>query len=235
MKKLLILALFTLPESAYAQLQTLPYSNFTGIEVFGPFDVELIKSDTEKVEIDYRQIDRDDVITEVRQGSVKLKLRNRHFMNDWNDNQYHKSRYMMVKIYYKELDRIQAQAGAVIFSKQYVKSKYLTIESSMGAEINLEVYAKKLEVVSNMGAVTELRGQSEYLDVKASMGGVLKASQLESKIVFAKAGMGAEVMVNAQEEIEASSSFGASIAYVGGPNVRHTSKSMGGEVSHRGH
>jgi hypothetical protein len=228
-------ALLLVLNLTWAQKQTLPFSNFTGVDVFGPFDVELIKSDTESVEIDYRGISQQDVITEINHGVVKLKLKNRHFFDDWNENQYHKSKYMIVKIRYKELDRIEAQAGAVISSKQYLKSKYLTLETSMGAEVDLEIYSKKLEVNATMGAVTELRGQVEYLDVKANMGGVLKASQLESKIVYAKAGMGAEVLVNATEEIEASSSFGASIEYVGGPNVRHSSKSMGGEVHHRGH
>ena len=46
--------------------------------------------------------------------------------------------------------------------------------------------------------------------------------------------MGADVMVNVTEELEASAGFGAQVDYIGGPAVRHTSKNFGGEVNRRG-
>lgn len=218
--------------AALAQ-RTVELSSFTAIDVFGPFDVELIKSDKEYIEIDYRHIDREDVTMEVHHNVLKLKIKNQHYMKDWDSNSYRKSDYAKVKVYYVDIDVLEAQAGAMITSLRTVKSKLLMIDCTMGAEVTLDILAKKLEVVSNMGGVLELTGQTEHLEVKANMGGVFKGSRLESKVVYVKASMGADVFVNVSEQLDASAGFGATVDYVGGPNVRHTSKSMGGEVNRR--
>ena len=210
------------------------YSAFNGIDAFGPFNIELIKSEKEYVEIDYNSIDKEDVVTEVLHGVVKMKLKNRHYFNDWSDNDYKKSEYINVKVFYKDMDIIEAQAGALVASREPLKSKYLSIESSMGAEVRLNILVKELETKTSMGGILELDGQAERLDATASMGGVLKASHLPCKVVYVKASMGADVIVNALDELEVSASFGANVDYVGGPNVRHTNTTIGGEVHRKG-
>lgn len=235
MKKVCFFALFLFSASvAYSQNITLPFSFFNGIDVFGPFDVELIKSETESVEIDYNGIDKDDVVIEMSRGFIKMKLKNRHYFNEWDNQSQRKSDYVRVKVYYNDMDMIEARAGATVTSSERLKSKYLNIESTMGAEVKLDVLTKELQTKTSMGGIVELIGQTERLDVSASMGGVLKASQLESKVVFVKATMGAEIVVNVIDELEVSSAFGSSVDYIGGPAVRHTSKSMGGEVRRKG-
>jgi len=231
MKKVCFFALLSLLASvAYSQKITLPFSFFNGINAFGPFDVELIKSETESVEIEYNGIDKEDVVIEMSRGLIKMKLKNRHYFNEWNNQSHRKSEYVTVKVYYHDMDMIEAQAGATVTSRERLKSKYLSIESTMGGEVKLDVLTKELQTKINMGGIVELNGQTERLDVSANMGGVLKAIQLESKVVFVKATMGAEVTVNVIDELEVSSAFGSSVDYIGGPAVRHTSKSMGGEV-----
>jgi len=203
---------------------------FKAIDAFGPFNIELIKSDKEYAEIDFNHIDPEDLVIEVQKDVLKLKIKNNHYFNEWKEDNYRKSEFVKVKIHYIDIDVIEAEAGTFITSPQALKSKYLHIDCSMGAEITLDIIAKEMEVIASMGGVLELRGQTEELDVKASMGGELNAAQLESKIAFVKASMGSDVTVNVLEELEASASFGASIEYIGGPNVRHTSSNMGGEI-----
>jgi hypothetical protein len=217
---------------SFSQVQSLPLSGFNGIDAFGPFNIELIKSEVEKVEIDYKSFVAEDVVKEMKGGVLKLKLKNRHFFDEW-DHDYSRSQFIRVKIYYSDLDIIKGQAGAIISSNQLVKSKYLTIESTMGAEISLDILVKELETKSSMGGLLTLSGQAERLTASANMGGILKASDLESKFVYVKASMGAEVLVNALNELDANATFGATIDYVGGPAVRYTNKVMGGEVHRR--
>jgi len=234
MKKLpIIVFLAFVISNGFAQKTTLPIPSFTDIDVFGPFDVKLIKSDTERAEIDFNGIDKEDIVYEFKNGTLRLKLKNSHYMNEWK-NERRNSKYILVNVYYKDIDIIEASAGAIVTSKEVVKSKYLDVECSMGAEVTLEILAKKINAIANMGGVLEMSGRTEHLDVKANMGGVLKAAHLESKTVYVKANMGAEVMVNATEEIDASAGFGANVDYIGGPNVRNTSKNFGGEVNRKG-
>jgi hypothetical protein len=235
MKKIYVLALFlAIGSVGYSQKTTLKLTSFNGVDAFGPFEIELIKSEIEYIEIDYRGIDKEKVISEVQRGVVKLKLKTSHFFSDWDEHEYRKSEYVLVKVYYKDIDIIEAQAGALVTSRERLKSKYLTIESSMGAEVTLDVIVKEINTKTTMGGILDISGQAEKLEAYANMGGVLKASHLESKIVFVKATMGADVIVNVIDELEASAGFGAVIDYVGGPSVRHTNKSMGGEVHRRG-
>lgn len=230
MKPALLLSLCLLVFSAQAQKASDP---FTKIDVFGPFEVELIKAESYALDVDYRGVDKDDLVVDIHRGELKLKLRNKHYMDEWRSNDYPRSRYIRVKVYYTELNDLRAQAGAEIFSEGTLKSKNLALEASMGAEMRLTVVAKNLYTRTNMGAVVELHGQAENHEVKANMGAVLKASRLESKTVYVNASMGAEVSVNAVDEIEVNSGFGATVKYVGSPSVSNTSKSFGGEV--RGH
>lgn len=234
MKRVYLLAILVfVASSGFAQKTTLQLSSFNELDVFGPFDVKLIKSDTERAEIDFNGIDKDDIVYSAQKGTLRLKLKNSHYMNEWK-NDSRRSKYILVKVYYKDIDVIDAAAGAVVTSAETVKSKYLSIDCSMGAEVTLDIIAMKVQVNSTMGGVLEMTGQTGHLEVKANMGGVLKASHLESRTVYVKANMGADVIVNATEELDASAGFGALVDYVGGPSVRHTSKNFGGEVNKKG-
>jgi hypothetical protein len=227
MKHAFIVFLYLLTFGSWAQKSADP---FTKIDVFGPFEVELVKAESYAIDVDYRGVEQDDVVLNIHKGELTLKLRNKHYMDEWRSNDYPRSRYIRVKVYYTQLNELHAQAGAEVFSDGTVKSKNLALEASMGAEMRLPVVAKNLYTRLNMGAVVELRGQTENHEVKANMGAVLKASRLESKITYVNASMGAVVHVNAMDEIEVNSGFGASVNYAGSPNVRNMSRSFGGEV-----
>lgn len=216
--------------TGFSQKVTLQLSSFNKLDAFGPFDVKLVKSETERAEINFNGIEKEDIVYEAQKGTLRLKFKNRHYMDEW-ENDRRRSRYVLVTVYYKDIDVIEAGAGAVVTSQETLKSKYLSIECSMGAEVTLDIFAQKIEATSNMGGILEMSGQTELLDVKANMGGVLKASHLESKTVYVKANMGAVVTVHATEELEASAGFGAIVDYVGGPAVRNTSNNFGGEVN----
>ena len=232
MKKLftLIVSLFVI-QIGFAQTETLQLSTFDKLDVFGPFKVNLIKSETAYAEIDFNGIKKDEVVCEVQKESLKLKLKNRQYLNDWKEGC--NTSYIIVNLYYNDIDAIEAAAGAIVKSAGEVKSKYLIIDCSMGAEVTLHVFAQKIDAVTTMGGILEMKGQAEYFEVKATMGAVLKARELESKTTIVKANLGADVIVNASEELEASAGFGASVDYIGGPARRNTSNNFGGEVRRR--
>jgi hypothetical protein len=231
MKKIVVLVLLTsISVTTYAQKVILPIKDFTGIDVFGPFDVELIKSDSNRVELDYNGADKENLVTEIQRGVLKMKLKSKHYWSDWNNHEYKKATYVIVKVYYSDIDEIIAQAGAIVKTRERLKSKYLSIDCAMGAEVTLDLLCKDMLVKSSMGSILKLNGQTESMDAKVTMGGVLKASTLESKIVFVKASMGGDVTVNVLEELDVSSSFGSNVNYIGRPAMVNTSKNMGGEV-----
>lgn len=230
MKHAVLISLCLLAFGLRAQKAQKEVDPFTRIDVFGPFEVELVKAESYAIEVDYRGVDKDDVVLDIHKGELKLKLRNKHYMDEWRSNDYPRSRYIYVKVYYTEINDLRAQAGAEVFSEGILKSKNLALEASMGAEMRLPVIAKNLFTRVNMGGVIELKGQTENHEVKANMGAVLKASRMISQVTYVNAGMGAEVHVHADKEIEIVANFGAIVDYTGNPSNKSASRSFGAEV-----
>ncbi len=209
-------------------------ADYNSVDVFGAVEVELIKADKPYVEIEYNGVSKEDFIADVNSGVLRLKIKNRHYLDDWSSNHdYNRSEYVRVKAYYVELEAIEGQAAAIITSRAPVKSKNLYVDCSMGAEIDLELIAQRAKLKSSMGGILTLSGKIEYIDVRANMGGELKASQLKARVANVSASMGAEVRINVDDEIDVSSSLGAEVRYVGSPSVKHVSRNLGGEVNHR--
>jgi hypothetical protein len=207
-------------------------NSFSSLDVFGAFDIELIKSNKEALEIDYNGVHRDNIVIDVYRDKLKLKLKNRHYIDEWtsSSNDYRPSKNVKVKIFYTELESITANAGANIQSDDVFKLKEFEINAGMGAIVNLKVNSRNLLVKTSMGSEVFLKGKVDDLEVNANMGGVLSAASLESKFVQVRASMGADVNVNVLEEIDASAGFGAVVRYVGGPSVKHTTTNFGGEI-----
>jgi hypothetical protein len=231
MKKSFIFLFCLISLVGYSQKEEL--NPFTAIDVFGPFEIELIKADKEGIDMKAINVDKDDLTVEVHRGQLILKLRTRHFLTDWDSDKFKNEPRIKTKIYYKQLDDIKIAAGASLESEEIIESKKLVIEGSMGAETDLKTKAETMYVRSSMGATMNLRGETDFLEVKANMGAVLNATRLESKSVLVRASMGSDVNVFASEEVDIDASMGASVRYSGEPTVRHTNTKIGADVRKR--
>lgn len=209
--------------------------SFTTLDTFGPFEIELIKAESPSIVVDYRGVEEEDVLIDVHRDVLRLKLKNKHYIEEWKSSSHEgrRSQYIRVTLYYKELDVLEAEAGARIFSKETLRSRNLAIHASMGAEIELDIYSKNLYSKSSMGALLTLSGKVEKMELRGSMGSVVKATKLESKVAYVKSSMGSEFDIYVTDELEASASFGGTIDFTGGTSVRNTNSSMGGEINRR--
>ena len=228
MKQVLILLTVLISIASSAQENAVPIGSFTSIDIFGPFKVELIKSDKDAIDME-DDIDRHHIIREVRNGKLRLRFKNKHYIDSWTSDGSSRH-YIHAKLYYTGLNEIRAQAGAEVYSEGVLLAKALTLDCSMGAKMDMEVLSKEVHTTVSMGAIVDLAGATKNLEVKASMGGVVNARRLASSTTLVNARMGAEVDVNASKEIEINAGFGAMVNYAGDPTVRHTHKNFGAEV-----
>lgn len=212
---------------AFGQTELEP---FTSIDVFGGFQIELIPSDKEAIEMEAYNIDKNDLLVEVHRGVLELKVKNRHYLTDWNSDKFRKSPRIKTKIYYQELNTIEASAGAIVRSGETLRNKKMEIICTMGAEVTLNTMSEVMYLKTSMGAVAYISGRTDFLEAKASMGSELKAGRLESKSAFVKASMGSDVEIFATEEIDINASMGSDVRYSGNPTVRHTNKNMGSDI-----
>lgn len=232
MKKLtLLLLLLLVSVASFSQKKEL--DPFTAIDVFGGFQIELIPSDKEAIEMEAFNIDKEDLHVEVHRGVLELKIKNRHYLTDWDSDKFKKSPRIKTKIYFKELEDIEASAGAIVRCGETISHKKMSVISTMGAEVTLVTSSEIMFTKVSMGGIAYMSGRTDFLEVKASMGGELKASHLESKSAVVKASMGAVADIFASEEIDIDAGMGAEVRYSGEPVVRHTSTRMGADIRKR--
>ena len=232
MRQLYIFFLLVAFSAAFAQPEKIKADNINSIKIFGPFKVTLIKADASRAEIDYQDVDSEDVSISCDKGNLQIKLRTRSFF-DFNDERYrHRSRtYATVKIYYTSLDNIEARAGAIIRSSETINAKNLALTSKMGADIRLDIKAEELTLDSSMGSEVELRGSAKTAAIKSKMGSHVNASKLQSQNMTVSSSMGSDVSVFAEQLLDASADFGATISYTGNPAHKSTSRFLGAEIN----
>jgi hypothetical protein len=206
---------------------------FTMVNAFGPFEIELIASNKEAIEMEAFNVDKEDLTVEVRRGELELKLKSRHYLTDWDSDKFRNEPRIKTKIYFKQLDEVQASAGAQVTSLETLRSKKFVVSGSMGAQVKLIIVAETMYAKTSMGATVTINGRTDFLEVKASMGGILKATRLESKTAYVRASMGSEVAIFASDEIDIDANFGADVKYSGDPTVRHTHTKMGADINKR--
>lgn len=206
------------------------FSDFTSIDVTGPFKITLIPAEKEKVQVDYNGVDHDDVMVEEHHGCLYVKMKSKHYFDewDWADNHFPT---VYLNISYKSLSELRAQAGARIEANDAINAQTIFLTSSMGATIDVPVKAEKVIGDASMGAELFLNGSTEHLEIDSRMGAQVSASRLQSKSAEVHSSMGAEANVTATEEIDASAGFGGTINYSGGASAQHTSTNFGGVVS----
>ena len=136
----------------------------------------------------------------------------------------------IVHVTYKTLTGIYASSGADVIGNSVIKSEILTLKSSSGADLEVDIIAKEVYADVSSGAELKISGRAIKLIADASSGSDLKAKDLEVKICKAEASSGADITVNVLEEIEGNASSGGDIRYYGNPTAVKTKGGSSGRV-----
>ncbi len=128
-----------------------------------------------------------------------------------------RSKAKKVHVTYKSLSSIEASSGADVIGKSVVKSETLTLESSSGADLEVEVFAKELYADTSSGADIQVSGKASNIYANASSGSEVNAKNLTTLTCNAKASSGADIVVTVKDRINAKASSGGDVRYYGDP------------------
>ncbi len=195
-------------------------SNFSKIKVSQGIQVNISQgNDTElTVEADENIIDL--LITEIDGDVLKIFF-------EKNVNRATRNVYLTVD----KLNSIRTSSGALVKSDRVFKTKTLSLDSSSGSHILLDLNVSEVTASSSSGANIELSGSSNEFKGDASSGSDIDAHKLNSKIATADVSSGANINVQASDELNAQASSGGSINFYGNPEIINKSKSSGGSIS----
>ena len=174
--------------------------DFSKVAVYDGINLELIKSDENKVEITGKNTNY--VVVKNKNGDLKIRLNlERRFSGDKTK----------VTLFYKTLYNIISHEGSNVFSKDTIKQADLNVKANTGSTINIIVALNTLNTTSATGSTVNLLGKAEYHDCSTSTGAEIKAEKLITIETYATSTTGGLIEVSATKELEANSKLGGVI------------------------
>lgn len=230
-KSLILLALVSVLGLQAANAESVKTENrnvsgFHAVDVSAGIDLYLKMGDTEEVKVVADGDIIDKLVTEVKDGTLRIYMKR----TTWNWG-FNKTQKVYVTV--KELTKIGASAGSDVRSENTLKGESLSVNVSSGSDVNLDIVYKNFKVNTSSGSDAKISGKTKHLVAEASSGSDINAENLESVTCKANASSGSDITVRVNEELHANASSGADISYYGNPAVRDTDESSGGDVRRR--
>ena len=199
--------------------------NFEKLSVSKGWKVELIKAEENKIHISASK----NLIP-----LFKYNLAENHLQLDSKKkiNNLHES---IIRVYHtKPLIYYSTQSGSQLISKGKVIGENITINTSSGSNLELNIKSKNTNISCSSGSLIILKGTSINLEANASSGSSLEAENLSVKNADLVVSSRANIEIDVKKSIEAKASSGGSITYSGNPSNKKIKKSIfGGEISKR--
>ena len=217
--------LFTLLVLVYAVSLTAQNSiektigEFTELKVFDRIEVEMIKSNENKVTISGKN--NKDVVVNNKNGKLKIKL-NIEKLFDGNNTK--------VTLYYTTVDVLDANEGAKIYSNDEIKQFELDLRSQEGGIINAVCDVSYLNVKSVTGGIVEVSGKSKKQNISLLTGGVFKGENNETENTEVSINAAGEAYINASKVVDIKIRAGGDVFVYGNPETVNESKVLGGRV-----
>jgi hypothetical protein len=196
--------------------------SFSKMRVGEGIKVELKKGTSEKAIIEVRGLDVDDVVTEIRGGSLNIYL----------DGNWHRNIDVSIELTYKSLNSITISSAGNVRTNEAIESDDLYISASSAGGGDIEVKVKELEASS--AGTLDVYGSTIELEAAASSAGSIDAYDLKAEEVVVRASSAGSIKVQATKLIDARASSGGSIRYRGNPSKEYTNSSSGGSVRKSG-
>ncbi len=228
MKKIIYICAFIFSFNALAQeIVTKNLGDYTTLKVYNGIELELIKSDEQKLEITGEKSE----MVKVKNVNNTLKLSLPFSLKPENNAA---NGQVLIKLYYnKNIAIIDANEGSTITGKEISQDK-LEVNVQERAFINLVLKVKHLEVIASSGGIIKLTGTAKNQNVDVDLYGIYNGFTLKAKANSTiVAGTGAKAEVFAGETLNAKVSFGGSIFYKGNPEVIKNKKVIGGIIQKR--
>lgn len=219
MKHIYFIVFFVCTQVFSQNSVTKTLGEFSELKVYDLINIELIKSDENKLIISGEN--KNDVSVTQKNNKLKIRMKLDKMFNGKNTN---------VKLYYTSIDEIDANEGVNINVKSKLKQYELTLRAQEGAQITASVDTKFLSVKSVTGGVVTTTGQTSKLNLTLRTGGVYEGSKTtaQNSSLFIKAG--GEASVHTTNVLNVKIFSGGDVFVYGTPKQLKQNKLFGGRI-----
>ena len=176
-------------------------ADFDAIDVSRGIDVYITIGDKVSLSVEADENLHDIISTEVKDGTLQIYAEK----NIW------KAKAKKIYVTTLSINEITTSSGAHVKSEDIIESEDLTIRSTSGSNVKLQVKVSNLICKTSSGADVKLKGTAETLTAKSSSGSSIRARDLVAKTGDVKATSGASVSVNVTNELSKSTNSGGSV------------------------
>ena len=195
--------------------------SFSKVAVYDGINLELIKSEENKVEITGKNTNF--VVVKNKNGDLKIRLNlEKRFSGDRTK----------VTLFYNTLYNIISHEGSNVFSKDTIKQADLNVKANTGSTQNLLVVLNTLNTTAATGASINISGEADYHDGSVSTGAETNAQKLKTIETYASSTTGGALNVSVVKELEANSKLGGIINVHDKTDKITESISIGGVVNY---
>ena len=195
--------------------------SFSKVAVYDGINLELIKSEENKVEITGKNTNF--VVVKNKNGDLKIRLNlEKRFSGDRTK----------VTLFYNTLYNIISHEGSNVFSKDTIKQADLNVKANTGSTQNLLVVLNTLNTTAATGASINISGEADYHDGSVSTGAETNAQKLKTIETYASSTTGGVLNVSVVKELEANSKLGGIINVHDKTEKITESISIGGVVNY---
>jgi hypothetical protein len=207
-----------------ANAQKRNVSSFRAIEVSGGIDLYLSQGDEAVAVSASKDEYRDKIITEVKNGVLKIWF-------DWKSNLRidWSNRKLKAYVSFKNLDGLEASGGSDVIVDGTIKTTKLDMEISGGSDFKGKVESDDLKINASGGSDVNISGRSAKLTIDASGGSDFSGYDFAADICNVEASGGSDVHVTVNKELTANASGGSDVYYKGSGMIRDL-KTGGGSI-----
>jgi Putative auto-transporter adhesin, head GIN domain len=201
-------------------------SGFTGIKVSTGIELVLSQGNVEAVAVSAEKVeDRDKIITEVKNGVLRI-----YFDNGPSGTKWKSGRKLKAYVSAISLRLLHASSGAKVKIEGVLKATNLDVDLSSGALLNGTINADDLGVAQNSGSVVNINGNAQVMEIQVSSGAKYRGYDMVTGKCSVDASSGGNVEITVNKELEAKASSGGNVRYKGAGIVTKLKTSSGGSI-----
>ncbi|MEK8180641.1 head GIN domain-containing protein [Flavobacterium buctense] len=197
-------------------------ANFDKVTVSSGLDCEVIYSDQSEVIVEADDNLVNGIKTNVENGTLEIT-------SEYNNYNNVKSKKIIVRM--PKIVSLESTSGSTLKSGNILNSEDITLKSSSGSSLEVEVEADKVTLETSSGSEQKITGKALKVFTASSSGSHLDANGLLANEVKAQSSSGSSTTVSAALLLDAKASSGSSITYLNSPKEVRKEESSGGSVS----
>lgn len=193
--------------------------DFNEVKVYDLIEVNLVKSDENKVVITGDDVEFVEVVNKDNKLKIRMKI----------DKTFNGTK-TFVAVHYTNLKTIDGNEGASITSNELIEQDYIELRAQEGAKLKIGLDVNKVDIKSVSGGIIETRGKGNSQDVNLNTGGIYDGKAFETTTASVNIKAAGEAYINASDTVNGKVRAGGDIYIYGHPKTINENIAFGGRI-----